>query len=83
MRSILELYYPSIINEIDSLMSYLNIQLKDFYIWLESLELKTTVKLNDQFIDEKIEEVINSRNMVNNPIEVSTTQIRQIYYQLK
>lgn len=83
MKSIMELYYPSIKDEVDNLLSYLGIGMSEFFNWLESLELKTEVKLTDDFIEEKIEEVLNSRNMVNNPIDITSTQIRQIYYQLK
>lgn len=41
------------------------------------------LELDDSFIEKSVGEVLASRNMANNPIEISAGQIRDIYRGLK
>ncbi len=83
MRYIMELYYPAVKKELDELFLHLCMSKDDFYNWLESLDFNFDMKIHDDFIENKILEVVQSRNMANNPFTVSTTQIKNIYYQFK
>jgi alcohol dehydrogenase class IV len=82
MRQMMELYYPAIQKELDELFSYLHITRTVFYTWLDSLEMKTGVKLSTKFIEAKTPEVLASRNMVNNPMDISAEAICAIYKSL-
>ncbi|HOD54895.1 MAG TPA: iron-containing alcohol dehydrogenase, partial [Candidatus Cloacimonadota bacterium] len=83
MKYIMELYYPAIKDELDELFLHLGMSKEDFYKWLDSLDFSFDMKIHDDFIEDKILEVVQSRNMANNPFTVSTTQIKNIYYQFK
>jgi alcohol dehydrogenase class IV len=83
MKYIMELYYPAIKDELDELFLHLGMSKEDFYKWLDSLDFSFDMKIHDDFIENKILEVVQSRNMANNPFTVSTTQIKNIYYQFK
>jgi alcohol dehydrogenase class IV len=79
MQPMMELYYPAVKTELDELFRFLNISRAEFYDWLESFDMTAGIKLSDDFIEAKIPEVLASRNMANNPFEVSPEQIRSIY----
>jgi alcohol dehydrogenase class IV len=83
MRSVMELYYPGVSKELDDLFASLSISREQFYEWLEALKLSIDIRISDHFIDEKLPEVLTSRNMANNPFEISEDDIRKIYYDLK
>jgi len=83
MKYIFDLYYPSVKTEIDNLLQYLGKSKEAFLNWLEEFNFDFKFEISDEVIEAKINEVIQSRNMVNNPFIVSTTQIRNIYYQFK
>jgi alcohol dehydrogenase len=83
MQQVMDLYYPYVKTELDSLFNYLNISRNGFSRWLDTLDLTTGVKLTSEFIETKIPEVMSSRNMANNPLEVSSEHIRLIYQSLK
>ncbi len=83
MKSVLEMFYPTLKPIIDRLFSYLNMSREEFYQWLESVGVKADFKLTDEFIDKKAIEVSNSRNMVLNPIEVDIDKIKELYSQFK
>ena len=83
MRGIMDLYYPAVKKELDALFASLNITQFQFYEWLEALQLSLDVQISDGFIDERTPEVMSSRNMANNPFEISAEDIRRIYRELK
>jgi alcohol dehydrogenase class IV len=82
MQQMMELYYPYVKDELEELFRFLQISKQDFYNWLDSLEMKSGVTLTEDFIAEKIPEVLASRNMANNPFEVSSEDISRIYKSL-
>ncbi len=82
MKSIMELYYPNIAEPLEELFGFLGITRKHFYQWLETLQLSVDIHLPRSFIDEKLDEVINSRNMANNPMEINPESIRKIFEEL-
>lgn len=83
MRGIMELYYPAVKAELDALFSSLGISREQFYRWLEALQLSLDVGISEGFIEERVPEVLASRNMANNPFEISEDDIRRIYLELK
>ena len=83
MRSIMELYYPAVQKELDALFSSMGISRDQFYNWLEALSISIDIRISDGFINERIPEVLASRNMANNPFEISAEEIRSIYRQLQ
>lgn len=82
MKSIMELYYPAVSEQLDKLFAYMGISKKQFYEWLEALQLSIAIRLPKSFIEEKLPEVLTSRNMANNPIEISSEEIRTILLEL-
>ncbi len=83
MKSVLEMFYPSLKTIIDRLFTYLNMTREEFYVWLESVGVKADFKLTDEFIDKKSIEVSESRNMALNPIKVDIDKIKELYSQFK
>lgn len=83
MRQVLELYYPALEAELNALFRALGGSRKDFEAWLGELPFGRKLELDDAFIKKSVGEVLASRNMANNPIEVSADQIRDIYRGLK
>ncbi len=79
MENVMELYFPTVKKDLVELFEFLNIRKNSFYDWLNSLDLKIDRKLDNDFIENSVKQVINSRNMVNNPIEVKENEIRNIY----
>jgi alcohol dehydrogenase len=82
MRSIMDLYYSSLQREIDDMFSYLKITKSEFYDWLAMLEMSVNLHISEDFVSEKVSEVLGSRNMLNNPFAVNAQDIRQIYFDL-
>lgn len=82
MQSMMELYYPAVKQELDALFAFLELTKNEFYAWLDSLQMDARLSLSEEFIFCKIPEVISSRNMANNPFEVSAQQIRELYKSL-
>ncbi len=83
MRGIMELYYPAVKKELDALFAALGITQMQFYQWLEALQLSLDVQISEGFIEERTPEVMASRNMANNPFEISEDDIRRLYHELK
>ncbi len=83
MRSVMDLYYPAIKKELDSLFEYLGISRDQFYQWLEALQISLDFPISQSFIENRLPEVLSSRNMANNPFEISAEDIRKIYHELK
>lgn len=82
MQPIMELYYPAVKADLDDLFSYLRISREDFFLWLDGLQMSAGVSIPPEFIDAKIPEILASRNMANNPFEVTADAIRSILEQL-
>ncbi len=82
MKSVMDLYYPAVSKPLDDLFKYIGITQKQFYEWLETLKMSIDIHLSQNFIDEKIPEVLSSRNMANNPFEISSEDIRSILLDL-
>lgn len=78
MKDIMKLYAPAIQSELTQLFHYLQIEVTDFYLWLDKLEIQQNLELDDEWIEKKVLEIIQSRNMVNNPFIVEVDQIKQI-----
>ncbi|MEF3694494.1 MAG: iron-containing alcohol dehydrogenase family protein [Candidatus Cloacimonadota bacterium] len=83
MRSVMDLYYPALKAELDNLFEYLGISRDQFYKWLEALQISLDFQISESFIDSRLPEVLSSRNMANNPFDISAEDIRKIYYELK
>jgi len=80
LLEIMNLYYPHIKKELDLLFDILNFTKTDFYNFIESLEYKSNLDiLQKKFLNEIIVEVLNSRNMANNPSEFTYSDILNIY----
>lgn len=82
MKQMLDLYYPYVKQELDDLFAYLGIDKNSFFAWLDSFEMRFEGALSQEFIDEKIPEVLASRNMANNPFSVSDKDIRSLFSSL-
>ncbi len=82
MQDIMELYYPAIKQEMDELFRYLGMSKQDFYNWLDAFDLPVDFRLDEAFIEAHIQEVLTSRNMANNPFEVSPEAIKALYRRL-
>ncbi|MDD4224250.1 MAG: iron-containing alcohol dehydrogenase [Candidatus Cloacimonetes bacterium] len=83
MRPVLYLYYPALQAELDALFAVLGLGRSEFYAWLEDLPFETSLDLSADFIEKSVIEVMASRNMANNPFEISAGQIRDIYRGLR
>lgn len=81
MQSMMELYYPAVRSELDELFRYLQMSKAEFYDWLSALNLRVDFSLDEEFIESRLPEVLSSRNMANNPLEISPDAIRAIYRQ--
>jgi alcohol dehydrogenase class IV len=82
MKHIMELYSPAIQSELDSLFSYLKCDKTKFYDWLSRFDFKLPMKMSEEFLANHVQEVLSSKNMALNPINVTGEQIRKIYLSL-
>jgi alcohol dehydrogenase class IV len=82
MKQVMELYYPAVEQELTELFTFLGINKPMFFDWLDSFELIFKGKITPEFIEEKIPEVLTSRNMANNPLTISAEDIRSLYQSL-
>lgn len=82
MQSIMDLCYSTLQEDLDELFSYVGITRSHFYEWLTSLDLAINTPLTNSFIENALPEVMASRNMANNPIEIELDDIRKIYLSL-
>ncbi len=83
MRQVMDLYYPALKADLDSLFAALGISRTEFDNWLSSLPLGACPELGDAFTERCVAEVLASRNMANNPFQVGADQIREIYRSLR
>jgi len=82
MKGIMELYYPAVEAELSELFQEMGISQHKFFEWIEALQLSIDIKLSKEFMDQRIPEVLTSRNMSNNPFEISSEDIKKIYLDL-
>lgn len=78
LKPIMNLYYPSVKNELDALFAYLKTDKASFFNWLDSLELSAGIKITPEFVAAKTPEILSSRNMANNPISVTAEDIAAV-----
>ncbi|PKN77768.1 MAG: alcohol dehydrogenase [Candidatus Cloacimonetes bacterium HGW-Cloacimonetes-1] len=82
MKGIMELYYPAVEAELKDLFHEMKISQHKFFEWIEALQLSIDIHLTPDFMDTRIPEVLSSRNMSNNPFEISSEDIKKIYLDL-
>ncbi len=82
MKQIMQLFYPAVKKELDELFAYLKINKSDFFVWLDSFDMKVEAKIDDKFIDKYLNQVMSSKNMLINPIKVKEAEIIKIYSEL-
>ncbi len=82
LKPVMELYYPAVGDILAQLWAYLGIDKQRFFNWVDEFELIADLPLDEQFYRQRIPEVMSSRNMANNPFEITAEQIRQIYRSL-
>ncbi len=82
MKNIMNFYEPYLDNRLNELFDYLKLSKKDFFKWIDSLDLKFTHKITDDFLNTRIPEVLNSRNMAITPLKVNEIQLKELYLML-
>ena len=82
MKFIMNLYEPAIKDRLATIWDYMNITKHQFFDWLDSFDMKFEGNINDDFINRRVPEVMKSRNMALNPIQVTEKQIIEIYEKL-
>ncbi len=83
MKEIMELFYPAVSDILDELFAYLKMNKADFYTWLDSFDLSLKYKLSAEFYNTYVDMVLNSKNMLINPIKIDKTQIINLYNSLQ
>ncbi len=83
MRQVLNLYYPTLPEELDALFAAVGLSRSGFEDWLAGLPFSVKLELSDAFIEKSVKEVLASRNMANNPLEVDAAAVREIYRSLR
>ena len=82
MQEIMNLYEPAIKNRLDILWDFMKITKNQFFDWIDDLDMRLEDKIDDNFIEKRVPEVMKSRNMLLNPITVTEKQIVDIYMNL-
>lgn len=82
MKDIMNLYYEHLNGRLDELFTFLKISKEEFFNWLDKFNLVFNGKISDEFLQTRIPEVMNSRNMALNPLKVNEEQIKNIYLKL-
>ena len=82
MKQIMKLYKPAVHGLLDEAFGSFHFSMESFFDWLDDLGLKADVQITEEFIKQRVPEVISSRNMLNNPLEVSAEQIADIFMSL-
>lgn len=83
MKEIMELFYSSVRNQIDDLFLCLGVSKREFYDWLDLLDMKLTDKLTDDFIERSSKSVMKSGDIPISPVEVREDTVRKIYKSLR
>lgn len=82
MPQIMELYWPAVKGLIEPALASFGMDRAAFLSWLESLNLKADISIDEAFIQARVPEVMASRNMAYNPLEVTSAQVAEIYLAL-
>ena len=82
MKHIMNLYEPAIKDRLALIWNYMNITKSQFFDWLDTFVMTFEGNIDYNFIQRRINEVMNSRNMALNPIKVKDYEIINIYKQL-
>lgn len=83
MQQMMELFYDNVAEIIDEMFRYVGIGKEDFYNWLKKTGIQSKIKIENDFIENNVSQVMASRNMALNPFEVDDTIIRELYQNLK
>lgn len=79
MKEMINLYFPTIEQEMNDLFAYLNITLEEFFAWLDNFDLVLEERLDDETIAKMTSETMKSSNMASNPLEVSADKVEELY----
>jgi len=82
MKEMMELYSSDISEDLNSLFSFLDLSQEQFYLWLDEWIPDTRLELPEDFIIKAAEEIMGSRNMAQNPREVSAEEVKSILRKL-
>ncbi len=83
MKPMMELYYPYLKAELDELFQNISISKEQFYDWLDKFNLSAVdMIITEEFIKHRAPEVMDSRNMALNPLDVKREQIEKLYRDL-
>jgi alcohol dehydrogenase len=78
MKEIMQLFFPEVEPYLTRLFDHLGIAAADLFEFLEEMGMKCDLDLSTEFIATAAEEISQSRNMSQNPREVSVGEIRGI-----
>jgi len=82
MKMIMQLFKPSVEERLNLLFHYLNTSESKFLSWLELLDIKFNGNITEEFLQNRVPEVMNSRNMAFNPFTVTENQVIYLYRNL-
>lgn len=83
MEDIMNLYQDKVQDELSGLFNAISITKEGFISWLNALPFRKGILLSDSFIEAAIPQIMASRNMALNPLEVMPGDIRNILHKLK
>jgi alcohol dehydrogenase len=83
LRQVMELYFPVLERELNILFRRLGITCGEFFNWLERLDMRVGQTISDDFLERRVPEVLEARNLNQTPIVVTDALIRRIYARLR
>lgn len=78
MEKIMELFSSSVGDDLKALFTYTGYSREEFFNWLRKWIPLKRLSLPEAFVDSSAEEIMGSRNMAQNPQEVSVREIKAI-----
>jgi len=78
MKAVMELFSPSLEKELRMLFTGIGFSREEFFDWLAQWLSEEKLSLPESFIEEAAAEIMESRNMAQNPKEVSLSEIKTI-----
>lgn len=82
MPQIMELFWDAVGDLVTDALASFGMDRPGFLTWLSRLGLKAEMQIDEAFIRRSVPEVMASRNMANNPLEISPQQIASVYRSL-
>jgi len=79
MKSIMNLYEPHLCGRLSMVFEYIQASKAQLFSWLDSLEMHLEGEIDESFLSQSLPQVMGSRNMALNPLNVSQEQIEAIY----